>query len=273
MSRNESHQVHGTNPQFLIEKIIRSRIYDSLYWKESCFGLNCETLLEKAVVITEIGGLYSNQKPVDFLCLLLKLLQLQPENEIILFFLEQTDYKYLRALAALYLRIVGKAVQIYSQLEILLEDNRKLRLRTASGYILTTVDEFADNLLRLDRYCDTILPRITKRYVLEDLGEIEPRVSSLEREIEDQELLALEPEEMVDDVTQEPKNDSVPKEFTISKKKVKNLFKNDYKPEIPLDMGSEKYQGGSASAGGDDSLSIEETNKLRMELGLKPLKG
>jgi pre-mRNA-splicing factor 38A len=31
--------IKGTNPQYLIEKIIRTRIYDSRYWKEECFGL------------------------------------------------------------------------------------------------------------------------------------------------------------------------------------------------------------------------------------------
>lgn len=31
--------IHGTNPQNLIEKIIRDRIYTSRYWKEECFGL------------------------------------------------------------------------------------------------------------------------------------------------------------------------------------------------------------------------------------------
>jgi pre-mRNA-splicing factor 38A len=31
--------IKGTNPQYLIEKIIRSRIYDSKYWKEECFAL------------------------------------------------------------------------------------------------------------------------------------------------------------------------------------------------------------------------------------------
>lgn len=31
--------VKGTNPQYLIEKIIRTRIYDSKYWKEECFAL------------------------------------------------------------------------------------------------------------------------------------------------------------------------------------------------------------------------------------------
>lgn len=27
--------IHGTNPQYLIEKVIRSRIYDSIYWSVS----------------------------------------------------------------------------------------------------------------------------------------------------------------------------------------------------------------------------------------------
>ena len=32
--------VKGTNPQYLVEKIIRSRIYESKYWKEQCFALS-----------------------------------------------------------------------------------------------------------------------------------------------------------------------------------------------------------------------------------------
>ena len=35
----DAHTVKGTNPQYLIEKIIRSRIYESKYWKENCFAL------------------------------------------------------------------------------------------------------------------------------------------------------------------------------------------------------------------------------------------
>ena len=31
--------IKGTNPQFLVEKIIRLRVYDCKYWKEECFGL------------------------------------------------------------------------------------------------------------------------------------------------------------------------------------------------------------------------------------------
>ena len=35
----DAQTIKGTNPQYLIEKIIRSRIYDCKYWKEECFAL------------------------------------------------------------------------------------------------------------------------------------------------------------------------------------------------------------------------------------------
>ena len=41
--------IKGTNPQFLIEKIIRSRIYECRYWKEECFALTAELLVDKAL--------------------------------------------------------------------------------------------------------------------------------------------------------------------------------------------------------------------------------
>ena len=41
--------VHGTNPQYLVEKITRLKIYNSRYWKESCFGLTSETIVDKAI--------------------------------------------------------------------------------------------------------------------------------------------------------------------------------------------------------------------------------
>lgn len=37
---DEVSTIHGHNPQNLIEKIIRNRIFSSIYWKEHCFGLN-----------------------------------------------------------------------------------------------------------------------------------------------------------------------------------------------------------------------------------------
>lgn len=88
--------VHGTNPQNLIEKITRLKIYDSLYWKEQCFGLTAETIIDKAVMLKYCGGIYGgNVKPTPFLCLTLKLLQLQPEKEIVYEFIKNEDVRIL----------------------------------------------------------------------------------------------------------------------------------------------------------------------------------
>lgn len=38
------HTTTDVLPQFLIEKVIRARIYDSIYWKEQCFALTGESL-------------------------------------------------------------------------------------------------------------------------------------------------------------------------------------------------------------------------------------
>ena len=50
--------VHGTNPQNLVEKITRLKIYSSLYWKEFCFGLTAEALVDRAMDLQYFGGTY-----------------------------------------------------------------------------------------------------------------------------------------------------------------------------------------------------------------------
>lgn len=47
----DAKSIRGTNPQYLIEKITRTRIYDSKYWKEECFALTAEALVDKALEI------------------------------------------------------------------------------------------------------------------------------------------------------------------------------------------------------------------------------
>jgi len=104
--------------------------------------------------------------------------------------------RYLRALAAIYVRMTFRAMEVYEILEPLLKDYRKIRYRSQSkhvhpmsiehlihlcsaGYYLTYMDEFVDQLLNEERVCDIILPRIPKRTVLEENGELAPRQSSL----------------------------------------------------------------------------------------------
>jgi pre-mRNA-splicing factor 38A len=167
--------VHDVNPAMLIEKITRERIYESVYWKEKCFGLDAATLCDRAVELQYIGGTYANQRVAPFLSLVFKLIQIQPEREIILEYLNQTDFKYLRALAAFYIRLFFKPADIYRLLEPLLADYRKLRIRTMAGVHLTHMDEFVDDLLTKPRVCETTLPRLPDRIVLEDNDELDVR--------------------------------------------------------------------------------------------------
>lgn len=179
--------VRGDNPLKLFEKPVRDRIVDSYYWKEQCFGLNAATLLDRAVELTSIGGTYGiAQKPTPFLCLAFKLLQLLPDREIILFYLEQDEFKYLRALAAFYIRLAWeKDEDVYQTLEPYLSDSRKLRRRVKETWALTHVDEFIDDLLQKSRVCATTLPKLNPRLFLEDEDRLEPRLSALGAELDE----------------------------------------------------------------------------------------
>ncbi|KAK9475738.1 Pre-mRNA-splicing factor 38 [Lipomyces japonicus] len=177
--------IHSLNPAYLIEKIIRERIFEALYWKEQCFGLTAATICDRAVELTYVGGQYGQQKPTPFLCLAFKLIQLQPERDIVLEYLAAEDFKYLRALAAFYIRLTFPAADVYKLLEPLLADYHKLKLRNMNGFQLTYMDEFIDSLLIEERVCDIALPRLPKRIVLEDNEVLEPRDSALGSELDD----------------------------------------------------------------------------------------
>eukprot|EP00879_Flechtneria_rotunda_P025259 GHRR01026832.1.p1 GENE.GHRR01026832.1~~GHRR01026832.1.p1 ORF type:complete len:173 (+),score=35.40 GHRR01026832.1:416-934(+) len=98
----DAKSIHGTNPQNLVEKITRNKIYASVYWKKDCFGLSAETLVDKAVELKYVGGMVGEpQKPTEFICLLLKMLQIQPDKEIVIEFIKNDDYKYVRLLGEL----------------------------------------------------------------------------------------------------------------------------------------------------------------------------
>ncbi|RAO68795.1 uncharacterized protein BHQ10_004807 [Talaromyces amestolkiae] len=202
--------VRGVNPVTLFEKAVRDRITDSYYWKEQCFGLNAATLCDRAIELTSIGGTYGlSQKPTPFLCLAFKMLQLAPDKDIVLEYLNFTDpgsgdeenpedreidgevvkgrgdFKYLRALAAFYIRLTFEAAEIYKYLEPLLLDYRKLKRRMRENYVLTNVDQFIDDLLTKDRVCATSLWKLPSRQMLEDLDLLEERVSPLADELEE----------------------------------------------------------------------------------------
>ena len=201
----DAQTIKGTNPQYLIEKIIRSRIYDCKYWKEECFALTSELLVDKAMELRYVGGVYAgNIKPSPFLCLTLKMLQIQPQKDIIIEFIRNDDFKYVRALGTFYMRLTGTSLDCYKYLEPLLNDYRKIRIQDREGnFHLSHMDEFIDSLLHEDRVCDTQLPRLAKRYVLEENNELEPRVSLLEAD--DLDLDEEEEDEEIDEEFEEKK--------------------------------------------------------------------
>ncbi|GMH10437.1 hypothetical protein Nepgr_012278 [Nepenthes gracilis] len=181
--------IRGTNPQNLVEKILRSKIYQNTYWKEQCFGLTAETLVDKAMELDHVGGTFGgNRKPTPFMCLVMKMLQIQPEKDIVVEFIKNEDYKYVRVLGAFYLRLTGTDTDVYLYLEPLYNDYRKLRQKQQDGqFHLTHVDEFIDELLTKDYSCDIAMPRIRKRWTLESVGALDPRRSALEDDFEEEE--------------------------------------------------------------------------------------
>ena len=65
--------------------------------------MSAQALVDLAVDLRAVGGIYGgNNRATEFLCLTLKLLQIQPEKEIILEFIKNEDHKYVACSARLH---------------------------------------------------------------------------------------------------------------------------------------------------------------------------
>jgi pre-mRNA-splicing factor 38A len=95
------------------------------------------------------------------------------------------SFKYLRCLAAFYIRLAWEPVEIYTTLEPLLTDYRKIKRRLKDTFTLTHIDQFVDDLLTKDRICATSLWKLPSRANLEDLEMLDPRESPLEGEVDE----------------------------------------------------------------------------------------
>ena len=69
---------------------------------------------------------------------------------------------------------------MYSHLEPLYNDYRKVTFRGHNGWKISHVDEFIDELLHEELVCDIALPHLQSRMKLEELGTLEPRESVLD---------------------------------------------------------------------------------------------
>uniref|UniRef100_A0A671T064 Pre-mRNA-splicing factor 38A n=1 Tax=Sinocyclocheilus anshuiensis TaxID=1608454 RepID=A0A671T064_9TELE len=189
----DANSIHGTNPQYLVEKIIRTRIYESKYWKEECFGLTAELVVDKAMELKYVGGVYGgNIKPTPFLCLTLKMLQIQPEKDIIVEFIKNEDFKYVRLLGAMYMRLTGTSVDCYKYLEPLYNDYRKIKSQNRNGGE-KCIESFVKKIMST---CSFLVFRFSqKRQVLEEAELLDTRISALEEDLDEVETSEEEDEE------------------------------------------------------------------------------
>ena len=232
--------VHGVDPQSLIDKILRMRVYDSPYWKEHCFGLNAATIIDRAVLLDHVGGVYGGHAlPCPFLCLALKLLQIGPPLEAVEEFMLQAEYKYLRLLGAFYYRLVARSADVWTRLEPLLSDYRRVRRRKEDGgWEVVHVDEVVDDMLQLDKCMSIALPRLVRREVLVQRGSLEERRSAL------LDIMQQEEEEGEDDEGHRGKQQQKPGEARLLMPGEQEMKDNAQ----PIAQPSDEQKSGAAAA-------------------------
>lgn len=174
-----------------VEKIVRDRIVDGVFYKQHLHGTNEATILPVIVAhVDYIGGTDSQGKPLPFLCCLLRLLEINPSEKVIFdVYMDQLgskEFKYVTALVLVYIRLVLLPARVFQTLEPFYLDYRKLRLRLKTPqfdrqtqvpihFKLTHIDELVDDLLTKERVFDIHLPRLVPRLTLLERGEVEPR--------------------------------------------------------------------------------------------------
>lgn len=186
-------KIHGINPIFLIEKILREKIQDSNYWHITASKLNFYQLIDECVENVNLIGTYLNNsktKISKFITLLFRLLQFKIiDFEIIKWIIiGDHGFKYLTVLFMLYARLIWEnSIEIWKVFELKFNDFRKIRIINENGIIVIThIDEIVDSLLENDKFIDMTLPRLVNRWILEDKMELQERESDLMDEFEDE---------------------------------------------------------------------------------------
>ena len=269
-----------------VELILRNRVFNSYYWKEKCFGLTSETIIDKILELKYIGGMnHSSNQPTDFICLFIKLLQLNPSEEIIDEYLSDPDLKYLRALTALFIRFAYPPYKIYTKLEKLYCDYKKLVILKSKGYAIIHMDEYIDQLLNDEHIFEISLPKIPKRSVLEENGELSPYVSVLENELNVDRNKKDEVKSESESETEEEKdidifkNLKIPENFFNFKKRKRSEDKNEKTEKKEKDKERHKHKHkkdeskienkSDANKNLDINSTLKKENKIEEEKKIK----
>jgi pre-mRNA-splicing factor 38A len=158
---------HGVDPQHLVPKILRERIYESAFWKDHLMGFPLDSVLNKCQQLVFVGGCYANQRPTPFLCCLLKLLQLGQTGLVDP--LLDSHNKYAVVLGLFLFRLTEEDhASLYMTLEPYLQTRLRLKWRRAEGtFSVMRTDEVVQALLGYfgeQIVFDVPLPRIKERW-------------------------------------------------------------------------------------------------------------
>ena len=254
--QNYKKTIRNLAPQHLIDAPTRQKIYNSVFYQQYCFGVNLVTFVDRAQLLKGVGGIYGTYKqPSNFICLFLKLLELEPSNNVIEHFLSTRVWqmKHLRLLAALYIRFAYPSDDVYLKLEPLLTRYEKVAVLTDEGYVSSHFDEVIDSFLKKKLWCGIQLPPLTPRHG------IPPRVSQLidlreQLRIRIYDEMGMDQDGNLHQVIQEKKK------LRLKGKKLvlRNKYPTTPKSDVPEETNPED--------------EIEAENRLRAELGLPLLR-
>ena len=223
-----------------IPHLAREKVFACRYWKERCFGINAESLVERVSEdVDSVGILYGGfNRPTPLFCLLVKLFQIKPDKDTLEAYISLSDgapndqidssqdLRYLRVLAAIFVRLtLPTSALCYNWIEGLLADGRKVAIVQPDGTTgILAIDQIAEHLLwDPSPFLGLNLPPLVKRTLLESKGSIQPYKTWLPDDI-------------------------------IQSRSKRNPEKEKQHEEVSL------------------AQSIDETNALRASLGLKPLR-
>lgn len=109
-----------------------------------------------------------NSKPMSFLCLVLEMLQIQPDKDTSVQFIKNEDFRCVQMFGGLYTRLTGTTIHCYKCLEPQHSDCQKIKPQSRNGeFELMDMDKCIDELLHEEHVCDIILPQLQKLSVLE----------------------------------------------------------------------------------------------------------
>ena len=230
------------------------------------------------------------------LSLLLKTLAIQPKRDIVLELIRNEDFKYVRLLGALYLRMTGRPAEVYNYLEPLYNDYRRVRVRNVDGSLsLKRVDEVAREMLTSDTTIGIALPRLPKRSALEESGILKgARKSALAdefeaakfkrlQELEEEKARELEEIGAAVQAERERGRDGGSDRGKRRRDRADGFggygeprSAQEDREQGEYDAGGDARgdggSGGGNGGGGKDELDVDATNALRAKLGLAPLK-